>query len=62
MKQAGTVLGVGEARVSQIHSAALARLRARLREPQRAATRVFPTAGDHPRSSSEASHKSLPQI
>jgi len=31
MKEVGAVLGVGEARVSQIHSAALIRLRARMR-------------------------------
>lgn len=39
MKEVGAVLGVGEARVSQIHSAALVRLRARMRDslekPQR---------------------------
>jgi RNA polymerase sigma factor for flagellar operon FliA len=32
MKEVGVVLGIGESRVSQIHSAALVRLRARLRE------------------------------
>jgi len=32
MKQVGALLGIGESRVSQIHSAALVRLRARLRE------------------------------
>jgi RNA polymerase sigma factor for flagellar operon FliA len=32
MKEVGALLGVGEARVSQIHSALLARLRARMRE------------------------------
>ena len=32
MKEVGAVLGVGEARVSQIHSAAMIRLRARMRE------------------------------
>lgn len=32
MKEVGQVLGVGESRVSQIHSAALLKLRARLRE------------------------------
>jgi RNA polymerase sigma factor for flagellar operon FliA len=32
MKEVGAVLGVGEARVSQIHSAALVRLRARMRD------------------------------
>jgi len=31
MKEVGAVLGIGEARVSQIHSAALVRLRARMR-------------------------------
>jgi Sigma-70, region 4 len=30
MKQIGAILGIGESRVSQIHSAALLRLRARL--------------------------------
>jgi RNA polymerase sigma factor for flagellar operon FliA len=32
MKEAGAVLGIGEARVSQLHSAAIIRLRARLAE------------------------------
>jgi len=32
MKEVGEVLGVGESRVSQIHSVALVRLRARLEE------------------------------
>ncbi len=32
MKEVGAVLGVGESRVSQVHTAALLRLRARLRE------------------------------
>jgi RNA polymerase sigma factor for flagellar operon FliA len=32
MKEVGAVLGIGESRVSQIHSAAVIRLRARLRE------------------------------
>jgi RNA polymerase sigma factor for flagellar operon FliA len=32
MKEVGAVLGVGEARVSQIHSASLVRLRARMRD------------------------------
>jgi RNA polymerase sigma factor FliA len=32
MKQIGAILGIGESRVSQIHSAALLRLRARLRQ------------------------------
>ncbi len=32
MKEVGAVLGVGESRVSQIHSAAIIRLRARLGE------------------------------
>ena len=32
MKEVGVVLGVGESRVSQIHSAAIVRLRARLSE------------------------------
>jgi hypothetical protein len=37
MKEVGAVLGVGEARVSQIHSAALVRLRARMRSLLQAA-------------------------
>ncbi len=37
MKEVGAVLGVGESRVCQIHSAALVRLRSRLRRPQPAA-------------------------
>jgi RNA polymerase sigma factor for flagellar operon FliA len=36
MKEVGSVLGVGESRVSQIHSAALVRLRSRLGELMRA--------------------------
>lgn len=32
MKEVGAVLGIGEGRVSQIHSAAMARLRARMKE------------------------------
>lgn len=32
MKEVGTVIGIGESRVSQIHTAAVIRLRARLRE------------------------------
>jgi RNA polymerase sigma factor for flagellar operon FliA len=32
MKEAGAVLGIGEARVSQLHSAAIVRLRARMKE------------------------------
>jgi len=32
MKEAGAVLGIGEARVSQLHSAAIIRLRARMSE------------------------------
>jgi RNA polymerase sigma factor for flagellar operon FliA len=32
MKEAGAVLGIGEARVSQLHSAAIVRLRARMAE------------------------------
>ncbi len=40
MKEVGAALGVGESRVSQIHSAALVHIRARLREfmPERGAT------------------------
>jgi len=50
MKEVGAVLGVGEARVSQIHSAALVRLRAQMREllesrrPQRQAEEQTPNA------------------
>jgi RNA polymerase sigma factor for flagellar operon FliA len=36
MKEAGAVLGIGEARVSQLHSAAIVRLRARMAELMRA--------------------------
>jgi RNA polymerase sigma factor for flagellar operon FliA len=36
MKEAGAVLGIGEARVSQLHSAAIVRLRARMSELLRA--------------------------
>jgi RNA polymerase sigma factor for flagellar operon FliA len=42
MKQVGAVLGVGESRVSQIHSVAVVRLRARLGEITGAATHLHP--------------------
>jgi RNA polymerase sigma factor FliA len=46
MKEVGAVLGVGESRVSQIHSATMARLRARLEETMRsvATPKVTPVA------------------
>jgi RNA polymerase sigma factor FliA len=40
MKEVGAVLGVGESRVSQIHSAAIVRLRARLGELLRSRTQT----------------------
>jgi len=47
MKEAGVVLGIGEARVSQLHSAAIVRLRARMSEllsvPKAAEDRKEPT-------------------
>jgi RNA polymerase sigma factor for flagellar operon FliA len=47
MKEVGAVLGVGEARVSQIHSAALVRLRARMRDllesPRAGSEGIIPT-------------------
>jgi RNA polymerase sigma factor for flagellar operon FliA len=47
MKEAGAVLGIGEARVSQLHSAAIVRLRARMSEllsvPKAAEDRKEPT-------------------
>jgi RNA polymerase sigma factor FliA len=42
MKEVGVVLGVGESRVSQIHSVALVRLRARMEEIMRARQRTSP--------------------
>jgi len=42
MKQVGAVLGVGESRVSQIHSVAVVRLRARLGEMSGDATHLHP--------------------
>ena len=42
MKEVGAVLGVGESRVSQIHSATMARLRARLEETMRSAAKPKP--------------------
>ena len=42
MKQVGAVLGVGESRVSQIHSVAVVRLRARLGEMTGGATHFHP--------------------
>jgi RNA polymerase sigma factor for flagellar operon FliA len=46
MKEVGAVLGVGESRVSQIHSMAVARLRASLESAQQARTAVL-TASVH---------------
>jgi RNA polymerase sigma factor for flagellar operon FliA len=52
MKEAGAVLGIGEARVSQLHSAAIVRLRARMREllnakkPRAAPKEPAPEPGD----------------
>lgn len=43
MKEVGAVLGVGEARVSQIHAAALVRLRARMRGLLDSAPRPLPS-------------------
>jgi RNA polymerase sigma factor for flagellar operon FliA len=42
MKEVGVVLGVGESRVSQIHSVALVRLRARMEEIMRSRQRTSP--------------------
>ena len=44
MKEVGAVLGVGESRVSQIHSAAIVRLRARLGELLRSGAQAAGTA------------------
>jgi hypothetical protein len=46
MKEVGLVLGVGESRVSQIHSVALVRLRARLEDILRSHLRIaaFPAS------------------
>jgi len=52
MKEVGAVLGVGEARVSQIHSSALVHLRARLRELLE--SRSQPTAAQAEGSSEKA--------
>jgi RNA polymerase sigma factor for flagellar operon FliA len=53
MKEAGAVLGVGEARISQLHSSAMVRLRARMQGLQQSrpsrngsATEVKPVASD----------------
>jgi RNA polymerase sigma factor for flagellar operon FliA len=43
MKEVGAVLGVGESRVSQIHSAAIVRLRARLGELLRSRAQTLET-------------------
>jgi RNA polymerase sigma factor for flagellar operon FliA len=51
MKEVGEILGVGESRVSQIHSVALVRLRARLEEILN--TRRRTTAMRHARTSSQ---------
>jgi len=49
MKEVGAVLGIGESRVSQIHSLAVVRLRSRLDEVMNAGgtrVRAASTAGD----------------
>jgi sigma-70-like protein len=49
MKEVGAVIGIGESRVSQIHSLAVVRLRARLEEVMSAGggrARSASTAGD----------------
>ncbi|MGH9452788.1 MAG: sigma-70 family RNA polymerase sigma factor [Terriglobia bacterium] len=51
MKEVGMVLGIGEGRVSQIHSAALLRMRARLQELLSARTPGSPAS--HPATSTE---------
>lgn len=59
MKEVGVRLGVGESRVSQIHTAALGRLRARMRQLLEARARVKapwprqPSKGSEPRTRSE---------
>ena len=47
MREVGVVLGVGESRVSQIHSAALVRLRARLEEILHSRARSSATSVSH---------------
>ena len=48
MKEIGTLLGVGESRVSQIHSAAMVRLRARMRQLLESRPRQKPDFGSKP--------------
>ena len=59
MKEVGAVLGVGESRVSQIHSAAIVRLRARLGELMRARKRC---AGDSPARGTRARRAGMEKI
>jgi len=49
MKEVGTVLGVGESRISQIHSAAIVRLRGRLEDLMRSSKNApdFPHLDEH---------------
>jgi RNA polymerase sigma factor for flagellar operon FliA len=54
MKEVGVVLGVGESRVSQIHSVALVRLRARMDEILRSRLRTSATPAVHVSSQGEA--------
>jgi len=42
MKEVGSVLGIGESRVSQLHSLALVRMRARLQELMQSRTTANP--------------------
>ena len=54
MKEVGAVLGIGESRVSQVHTAAVIRLRARLRELIGAGSRLPSRLPTSPRSVSVA--------
>jgi DNA-directed RNA polymerase specialized sigma24 family protein len=47
MKEVGSVLGIGESRVSQLHSLALVRMRARLQELMQSRT-AHPEGGPAP--------------
>jgi len=49
MKEVGAVLGVGESRVSQIHSVAVARLRAALSAAQPASAAILQSASHGPK-------------
>jgi hypothetical protein len=61
MKEVGAVLGIGESRVSQIHTTALLRLRARLHELLQRVPRP-PPAAERAMETHRVQPPSLPEV